>query len=279
MPQHLRRIAILGVVAALTAAGLLGAMSRAQPAMASGQAGEVTVEWVGWSFYRLTSPTGKVILLNPWVQGNPDAAVTLDDITHADLILASQGHPDDMGNTVEIAQRTGARVFVPFELGTWMIGQGVPMAQVTRSGQGGRLRLDGITVRMVNAIHGNSLPSEPGYGGLSAGFVITFENGWTLYFDGNSAATQDMALWAELYKPDAFIFNMNPGREPLDIAMSVLLMTTRNPNLSMLLPHHHRVTPPPGATTVAEVQAALGDMGLSIAITDPVRSQVYRFSK
>ena len=270
---------MLGLVAALTVAVVMGAMTRSQPATAYGQAGEVTVEWLGWSFYRLTSPNGKVILLNPWVQGNPDAAVTLDDITHADLILASQGHPDDMGNTVQIAQQTGARVFVPFELGTWMIGEGVPMAQVTRSGQGGRLRMDGITVRMVNAVHGNSLPSEPGYGGLSAGFIITFENGWTVYFDGNSAATQDMALWAELYKPDAMIFNMNPGREPMDIAMSTLLMTTRNPNLSTLLPHHHRVTPPPGATTVAEVQAALGSMSLSIPITDPVRSQVYRFSK
>ena len=247
--------------------------------MVRAQSGEVMVEWLGWSFFRLTSPTGKVLLHNPWVQGNPDAAVTLDDITRADLILASQGHPDDQGNTVQIAQRTGARVFVPFELGTWMIGEGVPMAQVTRSGQGGRLVLDGITVRMVNAIHGNSTPSAPGYGGLSAGFIITFENGWTLYFDGNSAATQDMALWAELYQPDAMIFNMNPGREPMDIAMSVKLMTTNNPNLGTLLPHHHRVTPPAGATSLAEVRTALDGMGINVPLTDPVRGQVYRFSK
>ena len=249
-------------------------VAKAQPA-------EVTVEWLGWSSYRLTSPTGKVILLNPWVQGNPDAVVTLDDITRADLILASQGHPDDQGNTVQIAQKTGARVFVPFELGTWMIDQGVPMAQVVRSGQGGRLNLNGITVRMVNAIHGNSVPSMPPatpYGGLSAGYIITFENGWTLYFDGNSAATQDMALWAEMYKPNAFIFNMNPGREPIDIAMSVLLMTTRNPNLTTLMPHHHRVAPTPGATTIAEVQAALEAMGINLPITDPVRGQLSRFS-
>lgn len=239
----------------------------------------MAVEWLGWSFYRLTSPAGKVILLNPWVQGNPDAAVTMDDIDRADLILASNGHPDDQGNTVQLAQKTGARVFVPFELGTWMIDQGVPMAQVVRSGQGGRLTLDGITVRQVNAVHGNSLPSEPGYGGVSSGFIITFENGWTVYFDGNSAATQDMALWAELYKPDAMIFNMNPGREPMDAAASVRLMTTRNPNLSTLLPHHHRVTTAAGATSVADVRTALDDMGIAIPITDPVRGQIYRFSK
>lgn len=268
-------------IAALAAlAGVTLVLTSGSPAgVARAQAGEVTVEWLGWSHYRITSPTGKVILLNPWVQGNPDAAVTLDDITRADLILASQGHPDDMGNTVQLAQRTGARVFVPFELGTWLIDQGVPMAQVARSGQGGRLVLDGITVRMVNAIHGNGTPSAPGYGGLSGGFVITFENGWTVYFDGNSAATQDMALWAELYKPDAIIFNMNPGREPLDIAMSVRLMTTGNPNLKTLFPHHHRVMSPPGATNIAEVQTALRGLGIDIPVTDPTRGQVYRFSK
>ena len=48
----------------------------------------------------------------------------------------------------------------------------------------------------------------------AAGFVVTFENGYTVYFTGSSAATQDMALWAEAYKPDAMIFLMAPNSEP-----------------------------------------------------------------
>lgn len=271
-----RRVTVVALAAVALAAG------GQSPGIARAQAGEVTVEWLGWSFYRLTSPTGKVILLNPWVEGNPDAAVRMEDITRADVILPAQGHPDDQGSAVPLAKQTGARVFVTFELGTWMIDQGVPMAQVMRAGPGSRMTLDGITIRMVNAIHGNGAPgpaSATPYGGLSTGFIITFENGWTVYFDGNSAATQDMALWAEAYQPDAMIFNMNGGREPTDAAMAVSLMRTRNPNLSTLLPHHQRVTPPAGATTVTDVRAALDRLGIDIPITDPTRGQIMRFSK
>ena len=117
------------------------------------------------------------------------------------------------------------------------------------------------------------------YGGPTAGFYIAFENGWTVYFTGSSAATADQALWASLYKPDAMIFHMGSGTEPLDVAAAIRFTMADNPNLRTLMPHHHRVTPPPGATTVAEVQAALGGMGIDLPITDQVRGAVYEFSK
>ena len=72
---------------------------------------------------------------------------------------------------------------------------------------------------------------------------------------------------------------MNPGREPMDIAMSMLLMTTRNPNLQTLIPHHHRVMPMAGQTTVAEVQAALQNLGVEIPILNPHRGQTYALAK
>jgi hypothetical protein len=109
--------------------------------------------------------------------------------------------------------------------------------------------------------------------------MITFENSWTVYFPGSSAATQDMALWGAAYKPDAMIFLMHPTGEPRDIGMAVKLVMTDNPNLRTLFPHHHRVAPPAGAPTVADVRAVLGSMNIRIPITDPVRKQVYEFTK
>jgi L-ascorbate metabolism protein UlaG (beta-lactamase superfamily) len=244
----------------------------------------VTVEWFGWSHFRLTSPNGTIIHLNPFITGNPDAAISLDDITKVDLILPSDAHPDEMGQAVEIAQKTGAKIFAPGAVNSWFIEKGVPQAQLAQrfGSQGNVYRMEGVTVRMVNAIHGSDFgqptPTTP-YGGLAAGFVITFENGWTVYFTGSSAATADMGLWAEMYKPDAMIFHMDGSHEPLDIAMSIRLVTTNNANLSTLMPHHHRVDPPPGATTVADVQNTLGAMGITIPITNQVRSQVYTFTK
>ncbi len=267
------------VVALLIGAvGLLAPAARAQPA-------EVKLEWFGWSFYRFTSPTGKVILTNPFITRNPDAAVKVEEIAKADLILVPNGHGDEIGDAVAIAKATGAKVVSPFELGTWFMSKGVPEAQVLRRNPGSRLVWEGITIRVVGSVHGSGSGRgadsdiAPIYGGAAAGFMITFENGWTVYFPGSSAATQDMALWGEAYKPDAMIFLMHPTGEPRDIGTAVKLVMTGNPNLKTLLPHHHRVTPPPGAPTVADVRAMLDSMGIRVPITDPVRKQVYTFTK
>lgn len=82
---------------------------------AAAQAKNVTVEWLTWSFYRITTPGGKVILTNPWYK-NPDSNISLDDIPEADIILVPAGHPDEVGNTLEIAAKTGATIVASHEL-------------------------------------------------------------------------------------------------------------------------------------------------------------------
>lgn len=241
--------------------------------------GQVTMEWLGWSHFRFTSPGGKVILINPFLN-NPDSPVKLADIEKADLILAADGHGDEVGSTVEIALKTGARTVTAFELGTWLVEQGVPAAQVFRSNPGGRFRMDGITVRVVHSEHGSGLPAPTAttpYGGPAVGFFVTFENGWTVYFAGSTGMTRDQGLWAQMYQPDLVILPMDGNREPLDFAMMVKLLQTDNPRLSMVFPHHHRVTPAAGQTTVEEVQAALDQIGVGMQVTAPVLGQVYMF--
>lgn len=270
---------LLGLVAAL--ALLWGGTPPATPEVsASGH--EIQIEWYGWSHFRLTSVSGKTIVINPFIQGNPDSSVTLDDITQADLILAADGHGDEVGSTVDIAKKTGARVFVPFELGSWIIQQGVPAAQVIRSNPGGRLRLDGVTVRMVGSIHGSGLPRptpENPYGGPAAGFFITFENGFTVYFAGSTAVTKDMELWRQMYWPDLAILPLNGDREPLEVAHMVRLLRTDNTNLRWVMPHHHRVQPQPGQTRLEEVMPLTQNMGLDVTYMYPERGRVMRFAK
>lgn len=274
------RSRLVAAVAALAAALAVAVVPAAAPVHAQAS---VTLEWFGWSHFRLTSPMGKVIHINPFLN-NPDSAISIDDISKVDLILPSDGHGDETGQTIPIAQKTGARVFAPFELGTWLMNSGVPQPQVTRGGPGDRIVMDGITIRMVNAVHGSGLPvvegnPAQGYAGPAAGFYITFENGWTIYFSGSSAATQDQAMWAASYKPDAMIFHMSAAHDPIDVAHSIRLTMTDNPNLKTLIPHHHRLQVPAGGTTSADVQNALSAMNISIPIMETVRSQVYTFTK
>ena len=270
---------VLAMLAACAAVVLIAFV----PTSVAAQGGTVTLEWFGWSHFRFTSVNGKVILVNPFLT-NPDSTVSLDDLQAVDLILPADGHGDEIGQTFEIAQKTGARIFAPFELGTHFMARGIPTAQVIRSNPGQRMVMESITIRMVNSVHGSGLALQDGalsqgYSGPAAGFYITFENGWTVYFTGSSAATQDQALWGANYKPDAMIFHMNAATDPLDVATAIRLTSTDNPNLTTLIPHHHRIQVPAGGTTVSDVQGALGTLGISTQITEPVRSQLYTFTK
>ncbi len=273
-----------GVFAILFAAAFGIAASLVSMPAAHAQAPSVKMEWFGWSFFRFTSPNGKVILTNPFITGNADASVTLDDITRADLILVPNAHRDEIGDTVAIAKKTGARTVSPSELGRWFTSKGVPEAQVVGRQAGYRFVWEGITIRLVGSVHGSGFgladsDTVPIYGGVAAGFMITFENGWTVYFPGSSAATQDMALWSSMYKPDAMIFLMHANGELLDAAQAIKLVATGNPNLKTLWPHHHRVKPPPGAVTVPDMRKALDAMGINIPILNQERGKVYEFRK
>ncbi len=280
----MRRVFGLGLTSmagALAAASLLVSAGWAEPA-AQPAPDAVTVEWFGWSHFRFTSPNGKVILTNPFVQ-NPDSPIGVDDIGAADLILVPDGHGDEVGSTVEIAQKTGAQVIASGGLNSWLIERGVPQAQVPlRFAQPGtRFVKDGITVRLVESVHGSELSPPTAavpYGGVASGFFITFENGWTVYFAGSSPLMAEQALWAQLYKPHMAILHMGGDHDPLDLAMQVKLLQTENPNLNTVLPHHNRVNPPPGQTTVAEVQAAIDAMGLGMRLNQPPLGQPVSYS-
>jgi L-ascorbate metabolism protein UlaG (beta-lactamase superfamily) len=273
----------LAIVAALAAVLVIASVPSASPVLAQGDT--VTLEWFGWSHFRLTSVAGKIIHINPFTT-NPDTTVSVDDIATVDLILVADGHPDELGQTVAIAQKTGAMTFAAGGgLNGWMIEQGLPMAQVAQrfAQPGAYHNLGDVRIVMLNSIHGNEVPQPTAanpYGGTAGSYMIIFENGYTIYFSGSSAATADMALWAEMYKPDAMIAHMDGRHDPLDVAMSIRLMATNNPNLKSVFPHHHRVQVPAGQAGIPEFQAAMAQLGAPpIQITETVRSQVYQLTK
>lgn len=248
------------------------------------QLGEPSLEWFGWSHFRITDSDGTVILLNPFITGNPDASTSLDAINKVDFILVPNGHGDEIGDTIAIAKKTGAKVIAGgFEMGSWFIEKGIPASQVIRSNPGNIHRLGKITVRVVNSLHGSGLP-EPTekvpYGGPAAGFFITLSNGFTVYFAGSTAVTSDMTLWSELYKPDLAILPLGNNRDPMDVGMMVRLLLKGDSNLKRVLPHHHRVVHPEGATTIDEMEAAIGQLaGGAVSVVRPVRGDSITLSK
>ncbi len=70
-----------------------------------------------------------------------------------------------------------------------------------------------------------------------------------------------------MYKPNLVIVHMGADTEPTDFAEQVKLLSTDNPNLKTVFPHHNRVTPPAGQTTVADVQSAMDSIGVPLKVT------------
>ena len=242
------------------------------------QSGSVKMEWLSWSIFRFTSPTGKVVVTNPFV-ANPDSPVKVADFPKVDVILVADGHGDEVGSTDEIAIKTGAKIVTTFEMyNSYFEPRKVPLTQVLRSNPGDRLRIDGITIRNVNAVHGSGTPDKF-YGGAALGFMIQFENGMTVYFAGSTAPTLDMQLWGSLYKPDVAILPISGARDPQEIPLMVRLLRTENPNLKTVIPHHHRLKPPAGAPTPEEVASAIKASGLPVTMLNPELGKVYELTK
>src|SRR5262245_51363335 len=256
---------------------MVGALALLGPP-AEAQTAPVKMEWLSWSHFRFTSPSGKVILTNPYV-ANPDSPIKTADIPRADLILVADGHGDEVGSADEIAIKTGAKIAAPGELHrTYFEPRKVPDAQLLRLNPGDRQRLDGITVRGVNSVHGSGTPDKQ-YGGPALGFMIQFENGLVVYCSGSTAVTLDMQLWGRLYKPDVAILSLAERREAEEVVEMVRLLRADNPNLKTVIPHHHRLKPAPGAPTPADLDSALKAAGLPVRLLNPELSRVYELTK
>ena len=243
--------------------------------------GEVKMEWLSHSHFRFTSPNGKVVLTNPHLDA-ADNKTKLEELTKVDVIVVADGHRDEIGKAPEIAARTGAKIVAVRELalGYLKMVAKVPDKQLVLAGIGDRFDFDGITVRVVHSIHGSAVP-EPSapYGGPAAGFIITFENGYTVYFTGSTAIHSDMPLYASLYKPDMAIIILSGNRDPKDAAQMVRLLLNDNPNLKTVLPHHHRVKPPKGAASPEQMEGEIKKLGLPVTFINPEVGKVYTFTK
>ena len=246
------------------------------PAWAQGSGGDVKLEWLTWSFFRITSPGGKVILTNPWLS-NPDSQTKLEDIDRGDVILVATGHRDEVGETVEIANKTGAKVVTTWEMAGGQFKGKIPDEQFIRTQPGSLVNVDGIQIRIVGGVHGSGGPGAI-YGGPALGFFVTFENGYTLYFSGSTDVTMDMELWGSLFKPDAAIIYYSGSLDPDYVAHAVRLLSAENPNLKTVIPHHHRVTPPAGKAPGA-LAKAMKALGLHAQLLSPEPKKVYTLSK
>ena len=135
---------------------------------------------------------GTKLLIDPFFKNNP-ATKTNPDELDADFLLITHGHGDHVGDAVEIALRTGAKVIANAEIGSWFSGKG---AEVHKQHIGGGHDYPFGYVKLTQAIHGSSLP-DGSYGGMPGGFLITTPDGKKIYMAGDTGLFAGMSLIGE----------------------------------------------------------------------------------
>ncbi|MFB6259215.1 MAG: metal-dependent hydrolase [Thiohalorhabdaceae bacterium] len=214
----------------VTAVCFLAAAALAPAALAADQ---TRVTWLGHAAFKIETPSGGVMLVDPWITNpaNDRGEAILADTAAVDRILITHAHPDHVGNAVELAKKTGARLVAPFELGQQLKAQGYPKDQVGMDGLmniGGTVSiLDGeVKVLMTRAVHSSGLersgddagaPSHY-YGASPVGYRIKIEAGPAIYHAGDTDVFGDMELIRKLSPVDVMLapigghFTMDPER-------------------------------------------------------------------
>lgn len=182
---------------------------------------DTTITWVGHGTFRITTPSGKKIMLDAWVDGNPACPDDLKQQIRSegvDAILLSHGHFDHIADLVSLAKDTGAQVACIFDMVGWLGKQGIAEDKLVGFNKGGTVEVAGVKATMTSAQHSSTYEDNGVLMpmGEPVGYVMEFENGFVVYYTGDTAVSADMQIIGDLYKPDVVIlpigdhFTMGP---------------------------------------------------------------------
>ncbi|MCO4889254.1 metal-dependent hydrolase [Cupriavidus sp. WGtm5] len=264
--------------AVITLTALLGACAAPTPPadaprpVTPGQptAGKAEVLWLGQAATRITTPGGKVIVIDPWLTNNPKTPPgfkQLPALGKVDLILVTHAHNDHLGDTPALARLSNAPVYNGGGLGRALVSLGlVPEAQVQRFGKSGTVMPFGPAGPKITAVHAEHSSElalknpatgkdETHYGGEPVGYIIELENGFRIWHMGDTGLFGDMRLIGEIYKPDLVLIPIGgySTMGPQDAAIAVRdLIRPR-----FAIPIHYQ-TSAQASGTPEEFRAALG---------------------
>lgn len=182
--------------------------------------GSTQVRWIGHGTFEFLIPSGEVVLLDPWLEGNPSCSFADKNPRRVDVILVTHGHSDHVGDVVRLAKQHRAKVVCIYDICTWLTNQGVDGAQLVGMNKGGSTEvIPGFSLTMVRAEHSSGIDDGSGrlvYMGEPVGYILRFAGTPTIYASGDTAVFMDMQLFGEMYQPHAAIlpiggfFTMDP---------------------------------------------------------------------
>jgi len=205
----------------------------------------IEITWLGHATVQFRLESGEVILMDPWIDGNPKYPKD-HQIDRLDAILISHAHFDHIHDAVPLAKKFKPKVVAIYETCVWLTSKGVETCSGMNKGGTqdvlGPLGATPLKVTMTHAIHSCGIQDDDRiiYGGEAAGYVLHLPDQRAIYFAGDTAVFSDMALIEQLYKPDlAFLpigdfYTMGPR----EAALACRLL-----NVKKIIPMHFGTFP------------------------------------
>jgi len=222
----------------------------------------VEIKWLGHAAFEI-EVAGKILLIDPWLKGNPKACKRVADLKKVDVICVTHDHGDHLGDAIKICRQTGATFVGIYELGVYAEEQGVK--DVIGINVGGTAEVKGVKITMVQAFH-SALRGAP------VGFIINAD-GKAVYHAGDTSLFGDMRLIGEIYRPNVALIPIGGyyTMGPVEAAMAVELIT---PNV--VIPMHYQ-TFPVLAPSTEEFRKAVKERTPSVMVVVLKPGESYKF--
>ena len=268
--------------ALVTALGLAGVSSTvsAQQDKPVATAGKTELMWLGQAGFRIKTPGGKTIVIDPWLTGGPKTppAIKADfsALGKIDLLLVTHAHVDHLGDAPALAKLNNTALYGPADMVTPLITLGMLPANLGhRFNKTGNVKpLPGIKVTAVAAEHSSLIVyNNPATGkaeshpaGEAMGYIIEVENGFKIWHMGDTGLFGDMKFIFDRYKPDLVLIPIG-GNFTMDPEDAAYAMKNWIP-AKQVIPIHYNSNPLAKGTLPEFEEAMKGSTSKVVPMTE-----------